>query len=312
MNLNDDKGGKSEKRLLPPFILCSASVLLFLAGVYLPAAGVVLALIAPAPIALVGLRHGLRNAFVGLVFASALVYLPFGELATASFVLGPGILGVAIAAVAQKTKAAAEAMLLLVSVSVGAKLLFMFSMMSITGHNPFMFDEASLRAVFSSLPTNASDEAFTAMINQIPLLIPSFITLAAGLDAFVNYLLVSKLHRAVPALPPFEDWRFPRSLLVALLVSLILPLLEPDIGDSRVLTSVELNLKIIVNILFFIQGFSFVWWWMLRKKASRVVRFFIILVLLIPIFSMGLIALGIGDIWLNLRDRIDKAKGVKK
>lgn len=316
MGVNEDKGGKLA--LLPPFILCSLSVLLFMAGVYLPIIGVAVALAAPAPIALAGLRYNLRTTFIGIIFALLIVYILFGELVTVSFMIGTALLGLSLALTAPRVKTAGEAMLLFVASSVALKVAFMFAMIAITGHNPFLFDEASLREMFSSFPSAGTDEMFSLMIKQLPLIIPSFLTLAAGLDCLVNYLLVSKIElkvrgekTPVPNMPSLGEWRFPRSILSALLVALLLPFFSGD-EPSRVLISVELNLKIIVNVMFFIQGLSFVWWWTARKNFQRGIRLLIFIVLMIPIFSMGVVALGIGDIWLNLRDRLDKAKGEKK
>jgi uncharacterized protein YybS (DUF2232 family) len=147
------------------------------------------------------------------------------------------------------------------------------------------------------------------MIALAPYMLPSLILLSSMLDSFLNYRLCEFAQRghprALPALPPLEDWRFPRSLLWAFLFAFTMPLLVKTDGWALG-TMMELNLKFLVNVFFFLQGLSLVWWWLSRKKIHWILRFLIAGTLFFPLLGIWSIALGVGDICLDFRARTSK------
>ena len=328
MSNNEDKGERPDKRLLPASVqniewlkLCCYSILFYISGVYVPIVGIVIALASPVPISLIGIRQGINKAFLAVAFVAAFLLIVFGEVGSVSYVFGAGLLGVVFVIIVKKTNSAGEAIFGLIIAAVAAKLLFMGYMVYTRGANPFVLDEDSINSLIRSFyASGASDDILETVKQHINLSIPSFLIMAAGFDAFVSYLLVSKIeHRRLELLntsetetnelkvlpmPPFEQWSFPRSLLVAFFSALLISLFN-DSNTSIMLISAEINLKILTSIMFYIQGLSFVWWWLNHKNFSYGIRLSVFFVLLfIPIFFMGLIILGIVDITVNLREKI--------
>ena len=288
--------------------------------------GTALALAAPAPISLIGIRQGAYKAFLAVVFAATIIFLPFGNVGSASFVLGAGFLGIAFGIAVKKTNSSGEAILVLTIAALASKLVFMWFMIYTQEYNPFALDENSLNALMNSLNTSgAGDDILTALAQQISLLTPSFLIMGASLDVFMNYFIISKVEdrrqkliSASPsstdnelkvfALPPFEQWTFPRSLLTAFITAFLITLFDNS-GSSRILLSAELNLKILTSLMFFIQGAGFIWWGVLYKNFSYGIRLsiFLVILLFIPIFFMGIIIIGIVDIAVDLRGKIRRS-----
>jgi len=329
---NKDEGEGPNKRLLPTFVqytewlrLSCLSVFLYVSGINIPVIGVVLTLTSPAPISLLGIRQGTSKAFLAVVFIAAILFPVFGDAGSMSFILSTGFLGIALGAIARKTNSAGETIFGLIIIMLISKLILMWYMVNTRDFNPFILEESSIDALMKSLNVSStSDDIVKAITEQMKLLTPSFLIMAAGLDVFVNYLLVSKMESrrqkiigASPSiadektnefkihpLPPFELWSFPRSVLSAFFTAFLITLFNAS-DSSSILLSAELNLKVLTSVMFFIQGISFAWWWMLHKNFSYWARLSIFFFLMfIPIFSMGLIILGIMDIIINIREKI--------
>jgi len=331
----EDKGEGPNKRLLPHFVqniewlrLSCLCAFLFLSGIYAPIIGIAMTLASSVPISLIGIRQGVYKAFLAVLFVAALMFLPFGEAGSVSFILGAGFLGIIFGIMVKKTSSAGEAIFGLIIAVLISKLIFMWFMIYTKGFNPFALDESSVNALMRSLnSSHVSDDTLKTVIRQINLLTPSFLIMASGLDVYVNYVLVSKLEYRrlktaaspsvnvnyadekvnelrVPPLPPFDQWSFPRSLLSAFLAAFLIALFDvPD--TSIILISAEINLKVLTSVMFFIQGLSFAWWWMLHRSFSfRARLLIIILLMLVPILPMGLIMVGILDIVINIREKI--------
>jgi uncharacterized protein YybS (DUF2232 family) len=323
---NENNGEGPNKRLLPSFVrfsewlhLSCLSAFLFVSGIYIPIIGAVLSLLSAVPISLIGVRHGVYKAFTAVMFVAVSMFLPFGYMGSLSFILNIGFLGIVFCYFVRKTNSAGEAIFGLVIAALISKLIFMGLIVYISGHSPYILDESSIDAIEKYYKTYSVRDDILEMVKQfINMLIPSILIVYAGMEAFVNYLLVSVLESrrqrtsSVPKtetnelkihpLPPFEQWSFPRSLLSAFLIAFLIPLLDTS-DSSIILLSAEYNLKALTAVMFYIQGFCFVWWW--AKNYSYGVRLSIFFVLLfVPVFSIGVIIIGTLDIALNLRERI--------
>jgi uncharacterized protein YybS (DUF2232 family) len=195
-------------------------------------------------------------------------------------------------------------------------------MVAWTGQNPFIPNTEALNALFSQMSAamlsqgGGTDAAFLEnslkqMVSFVPYMLPSLILLSSMFDSFLNYKLCGFLQRgqprAFPALPPLGEWRFPKSLLWAFLFAFALPLLVETDGWPLG-TMLEFNLKFLVNVFFFLQGLSLVWWWLLKRKVHLFLRLLIAGALFFPLLGVWSVALGVGDICLDLRTRTWKKK----
>ncbi|NCC96983.1 MAG: DUF2232 domain-containing protein [Synergistales bacterium] len=303
------------KSLVESSLLTGMAVVLFLAARYLPVAGIVLSLLCPAPLVILGLRHRPKMSFVGLVVATTIVALLSGPASAISFCLGFGVLGVGLGILASRLDQAVDIMLYGVVVSLVSKLALMVVLTKMTGVNPFDPDVDQIRAtmekvfsMYGGQDLSSVKEQVEQTIKAIPLMFPAMLTMASAVDCLLSYWVSRKVLARIggivlPSLPPFAQWRFPKSLLWAFAFSMVILLFEGSLRDP-LLSRVGLNLRLLVSMMFMIQGLSLTWDYMEYRSLSRFWRITLaFLIVFIPILSQIAVVLGLTDVWANIRTR---------
>ncbi len=303
------------KSLVESSLLTGMAVVLFLAARYLPVAGIVLSLLCPAPLVILGLRHRPKMSLVGLVVSTAIVALLSGPASAISFCLGFGVLGVGLGILASRLDQAVDIMLYGVVVSLVSKLALMVVLTKLTGVNPFDPDVDQIRAtmekvfsMYGGQDLSSVKEQIEQTIKAIPLMFPAMLTMASAVDCLLSYWVSRKVLARIggivlPSLPPFAQWRFPKSLLWAFALSMVLLLFEGSLRDP-LLSRVGLNLRLLISMMFMIQGLSLTWDYMEYRSLSRFWRIALAsLIVFIPILSQIAVVLGLTDVWANIRTR---------
>ncbi|MDR1733197.1 MAG: YybS family protein [Synergistaceae bacterium] len=303
--------------------LSLTSGLLFCSGFFVPVLGTVGFLFSPTPLALLGVRENKTWMALGLLLMGMFL-LALEPMIALYFLLMEGLLCVGLAFPPGHLEKGSDALFLCSTVSVASKVLYMTADVILLGYNPFIMKPDALRSVFMQMylgllaqdvqSATALKESMEQILALAPYMVPSLIVTWSMLDSYLNYRLCEAIQRGrsvvFPPSPPFGMWRFPKSILWALLVAFLLPLLTESEGWS-VTTMLEVNLKFLVNVFFFLQGLSLIWWWLLRRKVNFLLRVFIIALLTLPILGLWVIGLGIGDICFDfrtLRERSGKGR----
>lgn len=309
----------SKTSLFRCLTLSLMSALLYGAGAFVPLFGAAALLFSPTPLALLGVRENIKWMIPGLTIAGAVLFLLFGPWFVLYFLVGEGILCFGLALPPGRVKKGSEALFFCTTVSIVSKMLFMGLVVVLTGSNPFVLRADALQGMMMQMysgmwgqgagDATAFKESMEQIVALAPYMLPSLIVMSSMLDSFLNYRLCEALQRkrsvVFPPLPSFEKWIFPKSILWALLLAFILPLtVEENAGP--VWAMLELNLKFLVNVFFFLQGLSLVWWWLSKRGVHILLRILITLLLTLPILGMWVIALGAGDICLDFRKRKPK------
>lgn len=296
--------------------LSLSSALLYSAGAFVPFIGAAALLFSPTPLALLGVRENIKWMIPGLTIAGLFLYLLFGPWFALYFLVGEGLLCFGLALPPGRVKKGSEALFFCTTVSIVSKILFMGMVVVLTGNNPFILKTDALRSLMMQMysgmwgqDATAFKESMEQIVTLAPYMLPSLIVLSSMLDSFLNYRLCETLQRkrpvVFPPLPSFGKWMFPKSILWALLLAFVLPLAVED-SSNPVWTMLELNLKFLVNVFFFLQGLSLVWWWLSKRGVHVLLRILIAILLALPVLGMWVIALGAGDICLDFRKRKPK------
>ncbi|NLI96275.1 MAG: YybS family protein [Synergistaceae bacterium] len=312
------------KALVESSLLVALAVVLFLASNTIPIVGIAFTFLCPAPLVVLGLRHSLGRAALGSVVATLIVSIFLGFVGGLFFLFGFAVLGVALGALGKKRENAVEIALYGILVSLASKLVLMVLLTRLTGVNPFSLDTAEFDTILERVMSlysktglipkeslSAMRQQFEATFRFIPQVFPALLTIAASIDSVLSYAVsrtvLMRLGRGVlPPLPPFGEWRFPRNIFWALLASAILPFLGGSGHWGDLLQRVGVNLRLLVSLLFLVQGVSVAWALLGRTRfSSRIARGLIIFVaILVPIFSYLLMIVGLVDIWWDLRARL--------
>ena len=312
------------RSLVESALLSGLAVVLFLAAQFLPVVGVGFSLLAPAPLVILGLRHDLKKAALGLAISTLLAAVFLGPLSALFFLLGFGVLGVGLGFLAKRCSTGAEVLLYGILLSLGSKLVLMVIAGKVTGINPFQLDGAEMQGMIDRIFTiyessgmskeylETVRDQFTRSVAVLPLIFPTILTVAAALDCYLSYAVSAWVLRRIggpylPPLPPFSHWRFPKSVFGALLAAVILTLLGSRGTEWNLALRAGTNLRMLVNFLFLLQGLSVLWYFLggvTSRKGGRVLRTIVIMIgVLVPLFSTLLVLAGIGDMWLDFRSR---------
>jgi hypothetical protein len=131
------------------------------------------ALVCPAPLVVLGLRHSLGRAVLGVFVASFLVSALTGVTGGLFFLLGFGMLGVGLGFFARRLNSSVEILLYGVLVSLAGKLLLMVLIAKITGINPLGLDSGDINAVTDNVLAISSPMSFPPCLSWHPPLTPS-------------------------------------------------------------------------------------------------------------------------------------------
>jgi uncharacterized protein YybS (DUF2232 family) len=265
---------------------------------------------APAPLAVLLYRHGLRSgistALLSGLVVGGLMQHPI-PMILVLFVLG---LGVAIG------EAWRDGLTLRQTLTVGWGAAFLaFAAFFIVSKLVFgidLLDEAlklwveqlgRIGTVGGALPLS---EAELAKISKhLRTVWPGMMAMSSACICFANYWLAGRwllrLGADVPWFPPFAHWRFPWYFTWGYIAGIGLPLLPAGLQTSWLL-ALAANLEMIFRFVFAVQGLAVVWFYLSRWGVRKWVT--IIIAVLSTILMPVLVFVGLLDSWFDLR-RLD-------
>ena len=283
-------------------------------GLFLPIMGFWGTLLCPLPLAVLGYREGLKWMAPGL-FLTELI-LSFAPSLALYFVIGCFPLSLAVFLIARTRWTGSESLAVCVLASLGAKLALMAVFWALTGRNILFPDvrqvEVLLQSLSAGMPIDEAEairEAVRQAVTLFPYMMPSVLLLYSMLDSVIDYSLCCHFLRGAmskpPALPPLSNWRFPRSLLPAMILSFFLGWVwKTDTWLQGAMFAS--NLRLVLNVLFFTQGFSLALWWMERRAVKPMLKWPLIALMVFPLMWVWLILLGVSDMAFDFRARAKK------
>lgn len=305
------------RSLVESALLTGLSVILYL-GSAVPLVGMLLIFLSPVPLVIIEMRHDLRRGFVALLAGSLIVLALEGPVQGLSYALGFSVLGLALGRIIELKRSAVEILAWGSLVSLACKLTLAVIMFQVTGLNPMNLDMSGMERTLDMalrLPVGleqaaAMKQQLEAMMKVLPLIIPATMILVSVIDTLLCFWITGKVvHRLsrvdLPQLPPFARWRFPVSVLWAFMGALLCIVLGARDPRFAFLTRVGLNLQVLTQFIFVLQGMSLAAWFMNRAGWSRTLRnFVLVLLFLIPLFSTVVNYAGIFDMCWDFRSRI--------
>lgn len=305
------------RSLVESALLTGLSVILYL-GSAVPLVGMLLIFLSPVPLVIIEMRHDLRRGFVALLAGSLIVLALEGPVQGLSYALGFSVLGLALGRIIELKRSAVEILAWGSLVSLACKLTLAVIMFQVTGLNPMNLDMSGMERTLDMalrLPVGleqaaAMKQQLEAMMKVLPLIIPATMILVSVIDTLLCFWITGKVvHRLsrvdLPQLPPFARWRFPVSVLWAFMGALLCMVLGARDPRFAFLTRVGLNLQVLTQFIFVLQGMSLAAWFMNRAGWSRTLRnFVLVLLFLIPLFSTVVNYAGIFDMCWDFRSRI--------
>jgi len=294
------------------FLALASTVFLLIAGVVLPAVGVILIPFVPQPVLLFGLKYGaglgvavLVAAMIGLfVFAGealGFVYSVFAVMVGLLFwLLGRlRVVELLVTGVAAAMLATAAGVLLYFYGSWGAMTqdlrgsLIDNLTVALRVHEKMGFPQESLNLFREKIP-----EVVEQMLQILPGLLFGSLCLVVLLN--ILFLLRRFPDRRTQWLSvgTFREWKCPEQLVWALIAcgfAFFVP-------ASEVVTIVALNVLLVTGVCYFIQGLAIVAFFFHKNNVPRFLRSATyILIIFQQIFTLLVAALGLFDLWGDFR-----------
>jgi uncharacterized protein YybS (DUF2232 family) len=283
-------------------MLAIALVLLFISTYTV--LGLATSFLLPIPFVLLGLRRTVPN-MVWIV----LIFTFLGSVMTGWVGGGFSLLAAAQGAVMgimyQKRGTAVS------SIMAGAGIVFLafVSMLALSTFVMGISFDAVMKQAENLRPPFMSPEQFKEQLRLSKLVLPTYIVvMSIFYSAVVHWLarvIGKRTGRPVPELRPLREWSFPRSLLYYYFFAMLSLLLMGDKLPETFWGSALLNVKVLLDILFTIQGLSFclfaihLFSWKLFTPALVVSLF------IFPVLTTILSLLGIFDLGIGLRKKLE-------
>lgn len=164
------------------------------------------------------------------------------------------------------------------------------------------------------LPPGMTEEKFkeqfiqyTKMLRSLfPAMIIMSSIIMSGFNHWLSRVISKRLGYPIPALKPFREWSFPRSLIYYYFLTLVLLLFVYQSVAESFWGSAILNLKYLLDVIFTVQGLSFCVYWFYLKGWKKITPLLIVSLFIFPPLTNILSLLGIFDLGIGLRKRLER------
>ena len=306
------------KRITEGAICLAIYIILLLLVLYLPVFGVVLSFVLPLPFAYFTAKYQWKNGLVLFVGAVILTFL-FGTITVIPVTLLYGIVGIVLGWCIHERKgqfitfSVTTLTFLFCSVLIYIASVLFFNMNII--EELFVMVEETFQQTFQLMEQlgqeTAELETFFQEFKQLFItLLPTLLIMSSALMVVIiqqiTYRILQRFGIPIVEAIPFRELTLPKSLIWYYLIFNLLYFVMPG-EPVTFLHSVYMNGTYILQILFVLQGITFLFFYTYHKKMSKALPIIaIVLTLFFPLFNQLVLLLGIVDLGFGLRKRVEK------
>lgn len=300
-------------------ISASIYLVLLLIVLYIPFINMVTLLFLPLPFIVHMFRHGLKSSLlVGTAALFLTVIVAPAPIATLMMTFLSVSVGIVMGYYYKNGKGAFTPLLAGIIAYIFNYLFalvisyFLFEVNMIEAMEQYVQDMMTMTeetASFLQLPLDEEQlSLYKEYIPWVAYIFPAIMIISAmtmtGLHYLVSRPILTRLGHPIEKLPPFREWRLPKSLLFYYLISLTIILLGM-MEEGSTLFLIIVNLQPILEILLYIQGLSVVAYFSYMKGTGKALTIIVVLAtFFLPILVMVVRILGIFELGFGLKQRI--------
>jgi uncharacterized protein YybS (DUF2232 family) len=298
-------------------MLTAITVILAIAGLYIPLLGGVIVFLWPVPITVLVIRHGLRLGLLATVATAIILGILTGPLQVLTVIFGFGLVGLTTGFTIQRGLAPYK-IILIGALASGISLLVSFGVsIFIMGFNPI---ETLIKSFRESVPAVISmykslgmgTEQLTEFESQMSTfadmmlkLLPTAFIMGTVIVSFVNFSVarqvLGKMGQKIAGLPPFRFWRFPKIFVFIYLLAMGLNYYA-NLKGMEGLALVGLNATMVFTYVYFIQGLAVAVFFADKWSIAKGIRVIIFLMLFFfPFLVQVTMIVGLFDGVFNYR-----------
>jgi uncharacterized protein YybS (DUF2232 family) len=312
-----DSGSRASIEAL---ILAALTAVLFAAAGYVPVVGILLSLLAPTPLLLVALRHGLQMGGLALGLAGLCLAIFFGIIQSLIFIAEYGVMAMAMAAALHRRWAVEKTLAVAIVAPLSVSGLLMVALLPSTEldfnalrqHFEAHLSQALQAYVIEgdSAPEGEVQAYVQEAMRYVIRLLPALFVMSTAAGALLNYGLARFLWRRSGGPPLFPSrslahWQAPEPCVWALIAGGIAAFLP-----FPMLQSVGFNAVLLVGLIYLVQGLAILSFYLNKASLPPLFRGLAYLFLMIqPLLLVGVAAFGLFDLWFNFRRLSPKREG---
>jgi uncharacterized protein YybS (DUF2232 family) len=293
-------------------VLAALAVTLFAAAKYVPVLGILVSLLAPAPLLLVALRHGLRSGLLALGLSILSLTLLFGSLQSTVFFAEYGVMALAMSEAIRRQWSVEKTLFIstiLPSVASGVVVALLLLSVDVNLDAVKQHFEDDLSQALQQLMTEGgalNEDALRTYVQEgfrtVVQLLPALFVLSTAAGALLNYGVVRIVWRRLEGQPPLLEgnlmqWKAPEFCVWVLIVSGVCSF--ASLPGMRI---AGLNVLLLVSLVYLVQGLGIMVFYLNKAWVPSIFRSLAYIFLVIqPLLLLGVAAFGLFDLWCDFR-----------
>ncbi|MDC0763649.1 DUF2232 domain-containing protein [Brevibacillus sp. AG] len=191
----------------------------------------------------------------------------------------------------------------------GVAFLSVVSMLAFAAFGMNVDFNAIVQEVAKMRPAMMPKEQFDQLLELGKIVLPTSLIMFSFLSTAIIHGLASligrRLRRPIPALKPIREWSFPRSLIYYYFIAMISLLLFAESMQGTFWEIALMNLKVMLDVIFVLQGLSFCLFAAYLYGWKRLTPVLIVCLFIFPPLSTILSLVGIFDLGIRLREKLE-------
>ncbi|MED1945188.1 MULTISPECIES: DUF2232 domain-containing protein [Brevibacillus] len=191
----------------------------------------------------------------------------------------------------------------------GVAFLSVVSMLAFMAFGMNVDFNAIMQEVAKMRPAMVPKEQFDQLLQLGKIVLPTSLVMFSFLSTAIIHGLASligrRLRRPIPALKPVREWSFPRSLLYYYFIAMISLLLFAESMQGTFWEIALMNLKVMLDAVFTLQGLSFCLFAAYLYGWKRLTPVLVVCLFIFPPLSTILSLVGIFDLGIRLREKLE-------
>ncbi|MGF9905215.1 DUF2232 domain-containing protein [Brevibacillus porteri] len=191
----------------------------------------------------------------------------------------------------------------------GVAFLSVVSMLAFMAFGMNVDFNAMIQEVAKLRPAMMPKEQFDQLLELGKIVLPTSFVIFSFLSTAIIHGLASligrRLRRPIPALKPIREWNFPRSLIYYYFIAMISLLLFAESMQGTFWEIALMNLKVMLDVIFVLQGLSFCLFAAYLYGWKRLTPVLIVCLFIFPPLSTILSLVGIFDLGIRLREKLE-------